>query len=216
MEQLVEQFIKEAEDAGIYLSEKVLNQIEEYKRILLKWSSLINLTTIKNPLDIYRYHFLESFYCASFIAEQGTLADVGSGAGFPGLAIKLMRPQLKVWLIEPRQKRAIFLKEVIRSLELKNVSVVQKRIEELMGGSMPEVNYITSRAVGKLANIVSWAHNILAEKGIIILLLSESSIEQLDKEDLQLIEKHKIPFRKEGIIALCRPKKDVSRETFSL
>ncbi len=216
MEQLVEQFIKEAENAGIYLSEKVLSQIEEYKRILLKWSSFINLTTIKNPLDMYRYHFLESFYCTTFIQKRGKLADVGSGAGFPGLAIKLLRPQLKVWLIEPKQKRAIFLKEVIRNLELKNVCVVQKRIEEIMGGAMPEVNYITSRAVGRLAIIVSGAHNILTEKGIIILLMSESSIEQLDKEGLQLIEKHKIPFRKEGIIALCQPKKDVSRETFSL
>jgi 16S rRNA (guanine527-N7)-methyltransferase len=216
MEQLVEQFIMEAENAGIYLSEKVLNQVEEYKRILLKWSSFINLTTIKNPLHMYRHHFLESFYCATFIPERSKLADVGSGAGFPGLAIKLMRPQLKVWLIEPRQKRAIFLKEVIRNLELKNVCVVQKRIEELKGNSLPRINYITSRAVGKLAIIVSWAHNILTEKGIIILLMSKSSMEQLDKEGLQLIEKHKIPFRKEGIIALCQPKKDVSRETFSL
>lgn len=216
MQQLTKQFIKEAEDAGMHLSEKTVAQVEEYMRILLKWSTAINLTTIKNPLDIYRFHFLESFYCATFIQDAGTLADVGSGAGFPGLAIKLVKPQLKVWLIEPRQKRAIFLKEVIRSLGLKDVRVEQKRVEELSNGSLPGINYITTRALGRLNIIVSWARTILSEEGMLLLLISESGLAKLDKEGLQLIEKHKIPFRKKGIIALCQPKKDVSRETFSL
>jgi 16S rRNA (guanine527-N7)-methyltransferase len=216
MQQLAKQFISEAEDAGMHLAEKTLAQVEAYMRLLLKWSAAVNLTSIKNPLDIYRFHFLECFYCATFIQDAGTLADVGSGAGFPGLALKLVRPHLNVWLIEPRQKRAIFLKEVIRSLNLKQVWVVQKRVEELSPGSPSRIDYITARALGRLNIIASWAHSILSEKGMLLLLISESGLTKLDKEGLLLIEKHKIPFRKKGILALCQPKKDVSRETFSL
>jgi len=209
-------FLGEAENMGIFLPDRILSQVEDYLSLLKKWSQVINLSSIKDPLKIFRYHFLESFYCCNFIGKKGKLADIGSGAGFPGLAIKLMRPGLKVWLIEPRRKRVFFLKEVIRKLDLRGVEVIQQRAEAWQAAPFHQINYITSRAMGKLDIIAQWASKVLAEEGIILLFISNKDTRKLGEAGLSLREKHRLPTRREAIIALCHPKKDVSRETFSL
>ena len=210
------QALEAAENMGIALSEKVLSQIEEYIELLIKWGKTINLTSITEPFEIFRYHFLESFYCGNFIKESGTLADVGSGAGFPGLAIKLLKPELTTWLIEPREKKAFFLKEIIRILSLKNVEVIQKKIENVGLDDTNSVDYITSRAMGRLEAIARWAQKALSPKGKILLLTNEKGIESLHKSGFVLRESHSLLTRREGVIAICQPIRNVSRETFSL
>src|SRR6267143_2387748 len=94
-------------------------QIQQYIKILLSWNEKINLTAIRDPLEILNRHFCESMYPASTVpVEDGRIADVGSGAGFPGLPLKIIRPDLDVILVESNIKKATFLAEVIRDLGL--------------------------------------------------------------------------------------------------
>src|SRR6266446_2808450 len=94
-------------------------QIQQYIKILLTWNEKINLTAIRDPLEMLYRHFCESMYAAVAVPLQaGRLADAGSGGGFPGLALKILRPELQVFLIESNVKNATFLAEVVRELEL--------------------------------------------------------------------------------------------------
>src|SRR3989475_9199109 len=99
-------------------------QVQLYLRLLLTWNEKVNLTAIRDPLEILYRHFCESMYAAEAIPlKNGRLADVGSGGGFPGLALKIMRPDLQVFLVESNIKKVTFLAEVIRELELTSAQV---------------------------------------------------------------------------------------------
>src|SRR5438876_12030852 len=107
--------------------EQVL-QIQRYMEILLTWNEKVNLTAIRDPLQILYRHFCESMYAAEAIPlKNGRLADVGSGGGFPGLPLKILRPDLQVFLVESNIKKVTFLAEVIRELELTSAQVLARR-----------------------------------------------------------------------------------------
>jgi len=132
-------------------------QIQQYIRILLTWNEKINLTAIRDPLEILYRHFCESMYAAEIIAERGgRLADVGSGGGFPGLPLKIIRPDLRVFLVESNLKKATFLAEVIRELGLNDAQVLVRRYEELHEEIAP-LDYVCSRALGEFPAFLNWA-----------------------------------------------------------
>src|SRR5216684_1796416 len=132
-------------------------QIQQYIRILLAWNEKINLTAIRDPLEILYRHFCESMYAAEIIPERGgRLADVGSGGGFPGLPLKIIRPDLRVFLVESNLKKATFLAEVVRELGLTDAQVLVRRYEELHEEIAP-LDYICSRALGEYAGFLEWA-----------------------------------------------------------
>jgi 16S rRNA (guanine527-N7)-methyltransferase len=102
-----------------------VQQIQQYIDILLAWNDKVNLTAIRDPIEILHRHFCESMYAAAAVpVEKGRLADVGSGGGFPGLPLKIIRPGLQVFLIESNIKKATFLAEVIRELGLIDARVL--------------------------------------------------------------------------------------------
>ncbi len=106
--------------------------------LLLTWNEKINLTAIRDPLEILYRHFCESMYAAVAVpVENGRLADVGSGAGFPGIPLKIMRPNLNMFLVESNMKKATFLAEVLRNIELPDTRVLVSRYEELGEEIMP-------------------------------------------------------------------------------
>src|SRR5882762_10633722 len=120
------------EEFQMALNDSQVLQIQQYTNILLAWNEKINLTSIRDPLEILNRHFCECMYAASTVpVEHGRLADVGSGAGFPGLALKIVRPELQVFLIESNVKKATFLAEVVRELQLSDTRVLVSRYEEL-------------------------------------------------------------------------------------
>src|SRR5712691_5757822 len=124
-------------------------QIQQYIKILLTWNEKVNLTAIRDPLEILYRHFCESMYAAEAIPlQKGRLADVGSGGGFPGLPLKIMRPDLQVFLVESNIKKVTFLAEVIRELGLRGAQVLARRYEEL-GEEMAPLDYVSSRALGE-------------------------------------------------------------------
>src|SRR5260370_39892542 len=132
-------------------------QIQQYIKTLLAWNEKVNLTAIRAPLEILYRHFCESMYAAEAIpVEKGRLADVGSGGGFPGLPLKIIRPNLRVFLVESNLKKATFLAEVIRELGLKDTKVLVRRYEELHGDIAP-LDYVCSSALGEFPGFLEWA-----------------------------------------------------------
>jgi len=144
-------------------------QIQQYIKILLTWNEKVNLTAIRDPLEILHRHFCECMYAAEAIPlENGRLADVGSGGGFPGLALKIIRPGLQVFLVESNIKKVTFLAEVIRELGLKGAQVLARRYEEL-GEEIAPLEYICSRALGEFPGFLEWARSEqIAAKRVIL------------------------------------------------
>ena len=123
-------------------------QIQQYIKMLLTWNEKINLTAIRDPLEMLYRHFCESMYAAEAIPmENGRLADIGSGAGFPGLALKVVRPGLQVLLVESNIKKGAFLAEVIRELRLSGAQVLARRYEELGRRWPPSITFVRARSV---------------------------------------------------------------------
>lgn len=135
------------------------SQIQEYLRLLLTWNEKVNLTAIRDPLEILHRHFGESMFAASVVPlEKGRLADVGSGGGFPGMALKIIAPELEVSLVESNTKKAMFLAEVIRELQLSDTKVLVSRYEEL-GEELVPLDYVSSRALGQFGAFLTWARS---------------------------------------------------------
>ena len=133
--------------------------IQRYMAVLLAWNEKLNLTAIRDPVEVLYRHFCESMYAAVAVPSlAGRLADVGSGAGFPGLALKIIRPDLQVFLIESNVKKATFLAEVVRELELVDTRVLVSRYEEL-GEEIAPVDIVCSRALGEFEKFLGWARS---------------------------------------------------------
>lgn len=144
-------------------------QIQQYMGILLAWNEKINLTAIRDPLEILYRHFCESMFAGiAAPVEAGRLADVGSGGGFPGLPLKILLPGLNVFLVESNIKKATFLAEVIRELGLTGAQVLVSRYEELAEEIAP-LDYVCARALGEFQKFLQWAHSErIAAKQVIL------------------------------------------------
>jgi 16S rRNA (guanine527-N7)-methyltransferase len=166
-----DQIVSTLSPFGVQLSAGQIAKIQEYIRLLLKWNQSVNLTSVVNPMEILARHFGESmFICCLILVENCRLADLGSGAGFPGLALKIACPGLRLILIESNKKKCAFLSEVVRALELQNVEVMPMRFEEIRV-SPDFADVITARAVGGFTGILRWAKAALARRGHVILWL---------------------------------------------
>jgi 16S rRNA (guanine527-N7)-methyltransferase len=153
-------------------SSSLLDQISTYLQLLVKWNARTNLTAVRDPREIVTRHFGESLALADYLnsatPSAKTLFDLGSGAGFPGLPIALRCPHLRVTLIESQGKKATFLKEVVRALNLPNVEVFAGRAESLDR----QADVVTMRAVDRSGEMLSVAHGLLVPRGTLLLVLS--------------------------------------------
>src|SRR5258708_20635618 len=133
---------------GILPGEAQVARIREYTSILLRWNRSLSLTSITDPVEIVRRHFGESMYASKLLpVENCRLADVGTGAGFPGLALKIACPGIHVTLIESNKKKCAFLSEVVRNLGFTDVEIHPERFEQIRPETLLS-NIITSPAVG--------------------------------------------------------------------
>jgi 16S rRNA (guanine527-N7)-methyltransferase len=160
---------------GVAPSGEMAAQIRAYISLLLKWNGRISLTTVTDPTQILRFHFGESLFVRSiFPVEKSRLADVGSGAGFPGIPLAMMAPDLTVYLIESNVKKFAFLSEVIRELQLTNVIASRTRMEEFRLIQKP-LDFVTARALGQFEDLLKWSRAQLSGTGgTLILWLGES------------------------------------------
>ncbi len=167
------------EPYGVSVTPALAQAIREYTALLLQWNARTNLTRITDPDEILGRHFGESLFAGALLRNpSGKLADVGSGAGFPGLALKLACPLLEITLIESNMKKATFLAEVQRKLDLKGVEILRARMEDV---HTPRFDQITARAIGKLDELLQWAGSSLAPGGGIILWLGDEDVHRLRK-----------------------------------
>ena len=156
-------------------------QIQEYINILLSWNDKLNLTAIRKPLEILYRHFCVSMFAGvSVPVERGRLADVGTGAGFPGLPLKILRPGLQVFLIESNIKKATFLAEVIRELGLREAQVLVRRYEEL-GEEIAPLDFVCARALGEFPAFLDWAHSEHLAAGEVVLWIGSQDLPQFLK-----------------------------------
>jgi 16S rRNA (guanine527-N7)-methyltransferase len=147
------------------LDSRQLSQIARYLNLLLRWNQAVNLTAIRDPEQIVTRHFGESMYLKVFRELRGTLLDVGSGAGFPGLALKIAEPRLLTVLLEPVAKKRAFLKEVARECGLNEVEVRGERVEQYCAERRATVDTMTVRAVGAFESVLSSALRCLGSNG---------------------------------------------------
>ncbi len=156
-------------------------QIQQYIKILLAWNDKVNLTAIRDPLEILYRHFCECMFAGSSVPmERGRLADTGTGAGFPGLPLKIMRPGLQVFLIEANIKKATFLAEVIRELGLRDAQVLVRRYEEL-GEEITPLDYVCARALGEYEKFLTWAHSDALGAKQVVLWIGANDLPEIRK-----------------------------------
>jgi len=182
------------EELGLGYSEKQVEAFITYLEELKKWNGAYNLTALKTDRDIIIKHFLDSLLFAKALPpEVLTLADIGSGAGFPGIPIKIMFPDLTVFLIEPTQKKAIFLRHICSKLRLKNVEIIDKRIEEVKG---LQVDVAVTRALYSVKEFIQKTKDILNKHGILILSKGpglEKELEGIDQNGISISD-FRLPF----------------------
>lgn len=151
-----------------------------YLNLLLKWNAKINLTAVRDPETIVTRHFGESFFVASVLLPpgwNGSVLDVGSGAGFPGLPLAMLAPEAQVTLIESANKKAAFLNEVIFALKLANAKVFSRRAEDYPGRG----DLVTMRAVEKFETAAQVALGLVADSGRIALMIGGAQVELAKK-----------------------------------
>lgn len=142
-----------ANKINIMFTEEQIIKFYKYMNLLIEWNKKINLTSIEEPKEIILKHFIDSLTINSYIEDNQTLVDVGTGAGFPGIPIKIYKSNVKIVLVDSLNKRINFLNEVIKELNLKDIETVHSRVEDFGKNSKYRESFdiVTARAVSNLA-----------------------------------------------------------------
>ena len=195
-----EEFIKYLEELNIYPTEDQLNKLNKFYNLLIEWNEKINLTRIVAEKDVYLKHFYDSLTITKEIdlSKVNTLCDVGTGAGFPGIVLKIMYPNLKVTLIDSLQKRVNYLNEIIKELELTNIEAIHSRGEDYKGS----FDVVTSRAVANIEKLVKYTMHLVSKDGVFIAMKGNIdneltvSVEKVIKKKYKIVKinKFKLPI----------------------
>lgn len=185
----IETFIKEVEKLNISVTKENLAYLAKYKDLLVEYNKKFNLTAIKSDEEIYLKHFYDSLTLIKAYSLNGNLKllDIGTGAGFPGLVLKIFYPDLELTLLDSNHKKIAFLEVVIKELNLKNVTCINSRAENLPKTYREYFDIVTSRAVAHLRILLELSIPYLKVGGKLIAMkgLSEEEI----KESAKILEK---------------------------
>jgi 16S rRNA (guanine527-N7)-methyltransferase len=166
---------------GVDVSAEQAAAIRQYVALLLFWNQRVNLTSVTHPVEVLGRHFGEGMFAVRAVPiSSGRLADFGSGAGFPGLPIKLLSGELEVLLIESNLKKTSFLAEIVRALGLRGVEVRCGRAEEL-GLGANAYDFVTARAVGHFDELLKCSRRILHPSGRLVLWLGTEDAQRLSR-----------------------------------
>lgn len=194
-----ELFIKKVKELNIEIDEKKLEQLNIYMNLLQTENKKYNLTAITKEEDIYLKHFYDSLTITKIIKlDKQKLCDLGTGAEFPGLVLKIVFPKLDVTLIEATNKKCEFLKLVINELKLEKIKVINTRAEIYAKDNREVFDIVTARAVAPLKHLLEYAIPLVKVKGFFVPLKSniEKEIENIDNyyEKLEIKQINKIEF----------------------
>lgn len=197
-----EEFINETKKLGINISVDTLNQLDKYYQILVEENKKYNLTAITEEQDVYLKHFYDSLTLYKVIKlTDEYILDIGTGAGFPGLVLKIVFPNIKIDLLDSTTKRCQFLEQVINSLELKNINVINARAEEYAKNNREIYDIVTSRAVAPLKHLLEYSIPVLKVGGKFISLKSNIDNELININNYY----HKLSLKEESIINFNLP-----------
>ncbi len=154
-----EEFIKEIEKINVNITQKQLDQLDKYYKLLIEWNKKINLTGIVEEDMVYLKHFYDSLTINKIInlKEETSLCDIGTGAGFPGMVLKIVYPHLNITLIDSLNKRINFLQEVKKELGIENLEIYHARAEEFAKTHIETYDIVTARAVANLSTLLEYS-----------------------------------------------------------
>lgn len=185
------QFIKALQDKGYSLTDTQIQQFEQYRSFLQQENRKINLTALISDEDIYEKHFYDCCLILPLLKDATSFCDVGSGAGFPGVVIAIMRNDIEVTLVEPTQKRCHFLSKLIELCELDNVSVINKRSEDYTEG-FEMFDVVSARAVANLSILLEICLPLLKIEGTMIAMKGALGQEEIKEAQhaLKILKSH--------------------------
>ena len=200
-----EEFIKAVKQLKVDLTEEKLEKLNKFYNLLIEWNKKINLTRIEKEDEVYLKHFYDSLTIAKVVdlSEIKTLCDIGTGAGFPGIVLKIFYPNLKITLIDSLQKRVNYLNEIIKDLGLDNIEAIHVRGEDYKG----QYDVVTSRSVANIEKLLGYTMHLVSPTGIFVAMKGD-----IEKE-LTLDVKKKIEkkYKIEKIEKFLLPKENSNR-----
>lgn len=204
-----EELKNKAKQIELTLSEKQVQQFYQYMNILLEWNEKINLTAITEPKEVILKHFIDSLTICKQIEKGKKLIDVGTGAGFPGIPISIIREDVEITLLDSLNKRIIFLQEVIHKLSLKNIRAIHGRVEEFAKNKKERQKYdiATSRAVASFNVLLEYLLPLTKIEGKCI-CMKGSNIEEIEEAQNAL---NVLGGTIERIETLTLPESDIKR-----
>lgn len=191
MGNMTEQEFKEVvKELGINLTEDQLKKLNKFYNLLIEWNQKINLTRITNKEDVYLKHFYDSLTIVKEVdlTKVNTLCDVGTGAGFPGIVLKIVFPNLNITLVDALQKRVNYLNKVIEELELKNIKAIHIRAEDLK----ETYDIVTARAVANIEKLITYTMHLVNKDGKLVALKGNIEEELTDKVKQKINNKYHI------------------------
>lgn len=165
---------------GIKLNDEQLLQFRNYADLLLEWNTKMNLTAITKKEEIYVKHFLDCIMPSLYTDFKGSLCDVGAGAGFPGIPLKIVYPELKITILEPLHKRCLFLAALIEKLMLENVEILNVRAEDHAKTHREIYDVVTARAVANLTMLSELCIPLIKVDGIFLAMKGSNGLAELD------------------------------------
>jgi 16S rRNA (guanine527-N7)-methyltransferase len=178
------QFKEELKKINIELNDIQIKQLEKYYELLIEYNKVMNLTNIVEKNQVYLKHFYDSLTIIKIIDlnKVNSLCDIGTGAGFPGMVLKIVFPNLKVTLLDSLNKRINFLNKVIEELDLKNIETIHTRAEDYAKENRNKFDITTARAVAHLSTLLEYSIPMTKENGYFVAL--KGNIEQ-EKEEVE-------------------------------
>ena len=180
----IEEFEKllssQMQELKIELNKSQIRQFYKYMELLISWNQKINLTAITEPAEIIQKHFVDSATIVKHLKDVKTLIDVGTGAGFPGVPIKILMPEIKITLIDSLNKRIMFLEELFKELNIENIEAIHMRAEEAGKNKKYREQYdvVVSRAVANMSTLAEYTLPLVKLKGKAIYMKGP----EIDKE----------------------------------
>lgn len=173
-----QQFLERLSLEGIVLTEKQCQQFRDYASLLVEWNEKMNLTAITKLEDIYEKHFYDCLLIHRLVDLKGSLCDVGAGAGFPSIPCKIAFPELSITIIEPLQKRCVFLKELCHQLGLENVTILNERAEDVAKNGEMRFDMVSARAVANLRILAELCIPLVRKNGYFIAMKGMNGLEE--------------------------------------
>ena len=200
-----EEFIEELKELNVFLTEEELNKLDKFYKLLVEWNEKINLTRITEEKEVYLKHFYDSLTISKVVdlTKVESLCDVGTGAGFPGIVLKIVYPNLKITLIDSLLKRVNYLNSVIKELQLQDIQAIHSRGEDYK----EKFDIVTARAVANIEKLAKFTMHLVKKDGKFIAMKGNISEELNTSAETKLTKKYNI----EKIEKFLLPKENSNR-----